>query len=184
MHKKYGLKAIDAHLWKFMRLRPVNFPTIRISQFAALVHQSEGLFSKITEIKELDQLKELFRVKASEYWNNHYNFNKKTNKSRVKELGESATTIILINVVIPFLFVFGEKQNKHHLKNRALDFLEQLPAEKNSIITKWSKLGTNPRSAFESQALLQLKNHYCEPKKCLNCHVGAKLISAKDSNIN
>jgi len=163
-------------LWKFMRLRPGNFPTVRISQFAALIHQSHGLFSKIIEIENLDELKKLFKVEASEYWNSHYNFNKISTRNSIKELGDSSVNMLIINVVIPFLFVYGEKQNKEFLKNRALEFLEQLPTEVNSIIEKWGKMGVNSQSAFESQALLQLKNKYCERKKCLNCQIGVKLV--------
>ncbi|MEN8118192.1 MAG: DUF2851 family protein [Bacteroidota bacterium] len=181
LYKKYNLKAIESHLWKFMRLRPGNFPTVRISQLAALINLSHGLFSKIIEIESVDELNELFRVKASEYWDSHYNFNKTSKKIAPKELGELSANVLIINVVIPFLFVYGEKQNKHHLKNRALDFLEKLPPENNSIITKWHNLGIKTRSAFESQALLQLKNFYCETKKCLNCQIGVKLISTPNN---
>ncbi|MCY1718817.1 DUF2851 family protein [Prolixibacteraceae bacterium Z1-6] len=181
LYKKYKLQAIESHLWKFMRLRPVNFPTIRIAQLAALIYKSHGLFSKILELENMDTLKALFKVKASEYWNTHYNFNKISKNTAEKELGETSTNILILNVVIPFLFVYGEKQNKHHLKNRALEFLDKLPAEHNSVVTKWHELGIEPRSAFESQALLQLKNHYCKTKKCLNCHVGAKLVSAPEN---
>ncbi len=177
LYKKYGLKGIESHLWKFLRLRPVNFPTVRISQLAALIQGSETLFSKILEIDQIESLKELFRVQASEYWNTHYHFNKASKSKVPKELGDASAQILIINVVVPFLFVYGEKQNKQHLKNRALDFLEQLPAEQNSIVAKWEKLGVKARSAFESQALLQLKNRYCEAKKCLNCPVGTKLVS-------
>jgi|APSaa5957512622_1039677.scaffolds.fasta_scaffold01317_2 hypothetical protein len=176
LFKKYGLQSIESHLWKFMRLRPVNFPTIRISQFAELIHRSDGLFSKILEIENIGNLKGLFKVKASEYWNTHYSFNKQSSKDSVKELGENSIYTLIINVIIPFLFVFGEKQNKNYLQNRALEFLEQLPPEKNSIISKWGKLGIQGRSAFETQALLQLKNLYCEKKKCLNCQIGVKLV--------
>lgn len=184
LYKKYQLKAIEGHLWKFMRLRPANFPTIRISQMAALLHQTNGLFSKIIEIEDIGELKKLFQVKASSYWDSHYNFNKASKKQGEKELGETASNILITNVVIPFLFIYGEKQNKHHLKNRALDFLEKLPPEKNSILSKWDSLGIKARSAFESQALLQLKNCYCETKKCLNCHIGVKLVSAHEDQNN
>ena len=176
LYKKYGLKGIESHLWKFMRMRPGNFPTVRISQFAALIHRSHGLFSKIVEVENLDRLKDLFKVQASEYWTTHYNFNKISKRQVVKELGEASINIIIINVVIPFLFVYGDKQNKNELKNRALEFLEQLPPETNKIITGWEKLGVDSRSAFETQALIQLKNRYCEKKKCLNCQIGVKLI--------
>ncbi len=181
LYKKYALKPIEGHLWKFMRLRPGNFPTLRISQLAALIYKSHGLFSKIIEIEDIYALKNLFKVQASEYWNTHYNFNKTSTKSNRKELGETAANILLINVVIPFLFVFGEKQNKTYLKDRALNFLEQLPPEKNTIIDKWENMGIFPRSAFETQALIQLKNIYCAKKKCLNCQIGVKLVK---SNIN
>ncbi|MFV0593332.1 MAG: DUF2851 family protein [Draconibacterium sp.] len=180
LYKKYGLKPIESHLWKFLRLRPVNFPTIRISQFAALLYKSDTLFSNIIEIESIRDLHSLFRVKASEYWDTHYNFNKTSKNAQEKELGETSIQILIINVVVPFLFVYGEKQNKHHLKNRALEFLEGLPAETNSIVSKWAQLGINARSAFESQALLQLKNQYCEAKKCLNCLAGVKLVSVRE----
>lgn len=178
LYKKYQLKGIESHLWKFMRLRPGNFPTVRISQFATLIHRSHGLFSKIIEIESLNELKELFQVQASEYWNSHFSFNKKSTRNSVKELGENSINTIIINVVIPFLFVYGEKQNKEYLKNRSLEFLEQLPTEENSIVEKLQKLGVESRSAFESQALLQLKNKYCELKKCLNCQIGVKLVKS------
>ncbi|KAF0236423.1 MAG: hypothetical protein FD181_2732 [Prolixibacteraceae bacterium] len=176
LYKKYQLKGIESHLWKFMRLRPGNFPTVRISQLAALIHRSHGLFSRIIEIESLDELKKLFEVQASDYWNAHYSFNKTSTRNSVKELGENSINTIIINVVIPFLFVYGEKQNKEYLKNRSLEFLEQLPSERNSIVEKWGKMGVESRSAFESQALLQLKNKYCELKKCLNCQIGVKLV--------
>jgi hypothetical protein len=178
LYKKYQLKGIESHLWKFMRLRPGNFPTVRISQLAALIHRSHGLFSRIIEIESLAELKKLFEVQASEYWNAHYNFNKTSTRNTVKELGENSINTLIINVVIPFLFVYGEKQNKEILKNRSLEFLEQLPSEENSIIEKWGKMGVESRSAFESQALLQLKNKYCEQKKCLNCQIGVKLVKS------
>jgi hypothetical protein len=178
LYKKYDLKSVESHLWKFMRLRPGNFPTIRISQLAALIHRSQGLFSKILEIENADDLKTLFRVKASEYWDNHYRFNKLSPRKHSKDLGENSIDTIIINVVVPFLFVYGEKQNQHHLKNRALEFLEELPPENNSIIEKWKNFGVSARSAFETQALLQLKNKHCNHKKCLTCPIGNKLVKS------
>jgi hypothetical protein len=175
LYKKYNLKTVEPHLWKFMRLRPVNFPTIRIAQLAHLIQKSQGLFSKIIETDDLPGLKNLFEVKASDYWDSHYRFNKNTTRRQPKELGETSINTLIINVA-PFLFVYGEKHNQEHLKNRALDFLEQLPAENNSIVKNWKGLGVQPRSAFETQALIWLKNSYCEPKKCLNCQIGNKLV--------
>jgi hypothetical protein len=178
LYKKYNLKPVETHLWKFMRLRPGNFPTIRISQLAALIHRSQGLFSKILETENTEDLKTFFRVKASEYWDSHYRFNKPSPRRQIKDLGEISIDTIIINVIVPFLFVYGEKQNQHHLKNRALEFLEELLPENNSIIEKWENLGVSARSAFETQALLQLKNKHCSRKKCLNCPVGNKLVKS------
>lgn len=180
LYKKYNLKPVEAHLWKFMRLRPGNFPTIRISQLAALIYRSQGLFSKILETENLENLKALFKVKASEYWENHFRFNKPSPRKQPKDLGENSINTLIINVVVPFLFVYGEKQNQHHLKNRALEFLEELPPENNSIIEKWANLGVSSRSAFDTQALLQLKNKHCSNKKCLNCPIGNKLVKNSD----
>jgi hypothetical protein len=172
---KYNLQPIEVHLWKFMRLRPVNFPTVRIAQFAALIHRFSGLFSKLIEMRNLEEAMNLFDVKASAYWNNHYKFNVLA-ETRIKKLGKAAICNLIINSVIPFMFVYGEINGKNYLKDRALEWLDKLPAEENSVISKWSALGVQPRSAFETQALLQLRNSYCVPKKCLHCHVGNKLI--------
>ncbi len=176
--KKYSLGMIEAHLWKFMRMHPANFPTIRISQFARLIYRSHGLFSKILECNNLNELKKLFAVKASDYWDSHYRFNRPAPNALQKELGENSMDSLIINVIIPFLFVYGEKQNQHHLKNRALDFLENLPPENNTIVRKWETLGVIARSAFETQALLQLKNRHCEKRKCLYCTIGNKLLKS------
>lgn len=175
LYKKYKLHPIEPHLWKFLRLRPVNFPTVRLAQFAALIHQSTALFSHLVEEKDLSKIHQLFNVKASDYWDTHYRFNK-TSPKRQKSLGDSAFQNIIINTVVPFLFVYGDYHNQQQLKDKALDFLENLPAEKNSILDNWQKLGVEVRSAFDSQALIQLKNCYCNPKNCLNCRIGTKLI--------
>lgn len=183
LYKKYQLNPIEAHLWKFLRLRPVNFPTVRLAQFAALIHQSSALFSSLVEENDLNKIRKLFDVHASAYWDTHYRFNKTSAKSR-KNLGESAFQNIIINTVVPFLFVYGDYHNRQPLKDKALDFLEKISSEKNAIISNWEKLGVTVASAFDSQALIQLKNSYCTPKKCLNCQLGVKLISQSLSQEN
>lgn len=175
LSKKYRLKPVAGHLWKLLRLRPVNFPTVRIAQLAALIHQSSGLFSEILETDQLTQLQKLFDVRASAYWDHHYKFSYPS-KNSSKHLGDSAVNNLIVNTIVPFLFVYGEQNNKHYLKDRALDWLEKMPAETNSVITKWEGLGIQPQSAFETQALLQLKNRYCSERRCLKCHVGNKII--------
>jgi len=172
---KYGLKPIAGHLWKFMRMHPGNFPTIRLAQFAALIHHSKGLFAAVIEANNLTDLQQLFMVHASDYWDNHYNFNKPS-VIRKKVFGDQIFSLIVINVVVPFYFLYGESQNKLFLKDRALDILEQMPAENNSAISRWAGAGIVAANALESQALLQLQHNYCESRKCLDCTIGHKII--------
>jgi hypothetical protein len=173
--KKYHLKGMEGYLWKFMRLRPANFPTIRIAQFASLINQSESLLSKLIDENDLKKILAFFDVKASPYWDSHYRFSLPSPEG-VKQLGEISRNNIVINTVVPFLFLYGERNNIPELKQRSLDLLEVLPSESNSIITRWGKVGIMAHSAFDSQALIQLKNNYCEPKKCLKCMLSTKVI--------
>ena len=175
LKQKYKLKSIDKHLWKFLRLRPVNFPTIRISMFANLIYTSTHLFSKIIEMESYNELKKLMNVEASVYWHTHYIFDKES-KHKIKHLGNDSINTILINTIVPFLFVYGKQKDNEKYVERALKFLEQTEGEKNSIITKWKVLGISAETAYSTQALLQLKNEYCTNKKCLNCSVGNYLL--------
>jgi len=178
LYKKYGLSGIESHLWKFMRLRPINFPTIRIAQLATLIHHSSALFSRIMETENPNELRKLFDVSASEYWNTHYSFNKISKDNHTKTLGDTAFNNLVINTIVPMLFVYGDQHLDQTMKDRALQLLEKLAPESNQIIRKWNEMGIDCRSAFETQALLQLKNSYCANKKCLNCQLGAKIITS------
>ena len=177
LKRKFNLKPIENHLWKFLRLRPSNFPTIRIAQFVKLLYQSSGLFSKIISVENIDELFKLFEVSASEYWDTHYVFNKETAK-RKKSLGKLAFYSIVINTIVPFLFVYGKSKGDEVIKKKALLFLEIIPPEKNSIITHWNDLGIRADNAFYTQALLQLKNEYCSFKNCLKCQIGNTIITS------
>jgi len=172
---KYSLRPIEGHLWKFMRMRPVNFPTIRLAQFARLIYNSQGLLGKLLEAKNMDEIRGSFQVVASPYWDTHYHFNRESPR-RKKKLGEQALRLLVINVIVPFYFLYGENQNKLYLKNRALQLLEDLPAEDNMVIRKWAVSGIEANNALESQALLHLKSRYCELKRCLSCGIGHKII--------
>jgi hypothetical protein len=176
LQKKYNLKPMESHIWKFLRLRPVNFPTIRIAQLAFLAQQSVKLFSKIIESENCQDLYSLFESDTSDYWKEHYVFGK---PSRIKGkcMGPEAKSNLIINTVIPFLFAWGKEKDDPNVINRALTFLEQIPAEKNNIIRHWVSLGIPVKSAFDSQALLQLKNNYCAFKNCLQCRIGNAIIS-------
>ncbi len=184
LFQKYKLAGIESHLWKFMRLRPINFPTIRIAQLSMLVHRSSALFSRIVETENLDELRKLFDVSASGYWDTHYRFNKVSEENRPKRLGETTFDNQVINTIAPILFVYGEQHLNQEMKDRALLFLDKMAPETNQIIRKWNDLGIGSRSAFETQALLQLKNKYCDLKKCLNCQLGAKIITSVNHQEN
>ena len=174
---KYSLKPVHGWLWKFSKLRPVNFPTIRISQLAAMLSVTGGLFSKVVEAKSIKSLRKVFEVSASEYWNDHYVFGKKSRRTS-KSSGTVASDILLINAVITVIFVYGKCHDNHEVCERAITFLDEINAEENTIITDWEKVGIKAGSAFDSQALIQLRNEYCRKRRCLDCRIGTRLISS------
>jgi hypothetical protein len=175
LKQKYLLNTLDEHLWKFLRLRPANFPSIRIAQFANLSYNSSYLFSKIIEAEKIERVKMCLNVNVSDYWETHYVFDK-SSKRKMKHLGDEAINNILINTIIPFLFVYGKQKNEEKYIEKALDFLENIAGESNSIITKWESLNLTAKTSYSTQALLQLKNEYCNFKKCLSCSIGNYLL--------
>ncbi len=176
--KKYELQKVQAYNWKFAKMRPINFPTIRIAQFASLIYKSSHLLSKVLEIKRLGELSKLFDVDVSNYWLDHYTFGKKST-AKSKSLGQSAFNIILINTIAPFLFVYGKRTGNEDVMDRAILFLSETPAETNSVISRWKETGINATNAARSQALLTLKNDYCNQIRCLDCAIGNRLIRPK-----
>jgi len=174
---KYGIKNIDASVWKFLRTRPQSFPTLRIAQLSALLRKSNHLFSSVLEVDNLKQLYLLFGdIQVHEYWLRHYHFNKPASDVPL-QLGRQSVCNILINTVCLFLFTYGKYMDQQIFLDRALDFLEAIPAEKNAIITAYSSYGVLPGNAFFSQAILQLNKCYCSQKKCLNCGIGIKILN-------
>jgi len=175
LQTKFSLTAMESHIWKFLRLRPSNFPTVRIAQLAKLLHQSEHLIDKIINFRNIDELVLLFTVQASEYWDTHYSFGKISRKS-TKTIGVSSAQRIIANLIVPYLFAFGREQADEKLCDKAIELLEALPPEKNHITNRWAEIGIYPENAFYSQALIQLKTTYCEKKECLKCAIGAGLL--------
>ena len=175
LRNKYSLAIMEGHLWKFLRLRPSNFPTLRLAQFAALHHRQENLFSKILESDKISEITEFFNVSASSYWDSHYTFDKPSRK-KVKHLGKNAAQIIVINTIVQFLFIYGKITSNGDYQDKAIKLLMEIPYEKNHITNAWIKAGIRPENAFESQALLELKNSYCGLKKCLHCSIGMSLL--------
>ena len=172
---KYDLSPIEKSLWKFSKLRPVNFPTVRIAQLAAILYGSKHLFRNIVEATSISDIHKILASKASDFWESHYTFEKPSSK-RIKNLGSQSIDNIIINTIAPVLFVYGRQTNEERRCEKALEFLYETPPENNSIIMKWASLGIKPANASESQALLELKKFFCTPKKCLKCAIGNQLL--------
>ncbi len=177
---KYNLKPIDKSVWRFMRMRPANFPTVRISQFANLFYRTSGMLHKIFTEKNLNNIKNLFSVNASEYWDKHYRFDIPSQNKKRKIFGNTSIDILLINAVVPFVFAYGIIQNKPELKEKAVDWLEQIKAENNRFTRLYAGFGIKAENAMQSQAMVQLKTEYCDKKRCLNCAIGHYLLKRNE----
>lgn len=177
---KYSLKQVPVSLM-FLRMRPSNFPTIRLAQLAMLIHCSSHLFSAIIDSIDVKEMKCLLSVTANDYWDYHYVFDEPGSYKK-KSTGPQMIDNILINTIIPVLFAYGEVHQQNHYKNKALQWLEAIKPEKNVVMRGYEKIGICRYTAFDSQALLQLKNEYCDKKRCLDCAVGSKLLR-EDKNI-
>lgn len=172
---KYSIQPLRGWIWKFSRIRPANFPTIRISQLAAMLSVAGGLFSRVLESNNAEAIKSLLEVPASEYWDEHFVFGKKV-RSFVKRTGSQATDILIINAIAPVLFVYGRERDRQEICEKSLQLLEETEAEKNLITDEWKTAGLKTGSAFYSQALLQLRNEYCRKRRCIDCRIGNELI--------
>lgn len=177
LKNKYELNPLESYVFKSLRTRPTAFPQIRIAQLAALLHNSHGLFSKITACDDMGRIRLMFHVNASEYWQTHYAFGVSSER-KVKYLGDASLDIILINTVAPILFFYGRAIDSEIHCERALRFLEILKPERNSITKHFERLKMPLNNAADSQAMIQLKREYCEPRKCLFCRVGHQLLTS------
>ncbi len=175
LKQKFGINNIQVLPLQFFRLRPPNFPTIRLSQFASLYNKYQNLFSRIIEINTLDGFYELFKVSTSEFWNTHYTFQKES-KFSTKTLSKSFIDLLIINTILPIKFCYA-KQKGEEIDTVIIDISSQIKSEKNSIIEAFNNLKKVSKSSLESQALIQLKTEYCDKNKCLKCAIGNSLIS-------
>ena len=174
LQNKYNLKPIHVPV-HFLRMRPGNFPTIRLAQLAMLVQSSAHLFSKIKEATSVKEIKKWFNVTANDYWHYHYRFDEASSFKK-KKLGDAMIDNIIINTVCPVLFAYGNYQDENKYKDKALKWLEQTLAESNSITKGFLKLNIENKNVYDSQALIELKNEYCNKKRCLECGVGNYLL--------
>jgi len=174
---KYQLhrSQLNVTQWKFLRLRPANFPTLRLAQFASLIIHRRTMFSQIVDTTDVDLITTFLSVPQSEFWTTHYSFKKRV-REHVSAMGEASTGNIVINTVAPFLAAYGQHKGEEIFMHRAEHLLRQVRAEDNTITRNWAEAGWDVRNAFDSQALIQLFNSYCIPRQCLNCSIGAALL--------
>ena len=172
--QKYQLEKNSTEPVQFFKHRPDNFPTIRLSQLANLYHSQQNLFSIISTSNSLVTIYKTFEVAVSAYWQNHYQFDKESPK-KLKKLSQSFVDLIVINTIIPLQFAFAKSQGKENSED-LIQLLNEVAPEKNAIVDKFGSFGINPKNAFESQSLLQLKNEYCNKSRCLECAIGMELL--------
>jgi len=177
---KFSLTPMDAKLWRFLRLRPQNFPYIRISQLANLYYNRKAGLSQILECKDIAELTDALCTQVSDYWKTHYVFGVESDKND-KHMAKASLEVLMINTVIPMLFAFGRYKHKEMLVDRALDLLEELKAEDNNIVRLWRECGLEVNNAGDSQALIQLKKEYCDKKECLRCRIGYQYLRSLSS---
>jgi hypothetical protein len=164
-------------LLHFFRLRPNNFPTIRLSQLAVLYSLHSALFTKLMEAEEIKEIYKILKVETSPFWKTHFTFGKSSKESR-KTLTTSFMDLIIINTIIPMKFAYLKSKGVYDFES-IFSIVKQIKPEKNTIIDKFKLLQVSVNSAFETQALLQLKNNYCDKNKCLQCAIGNNILQQK-----
>ena len=175
---KFSMKPMDFKLWRFLRLRPQNFPHIRISQLANLYYSRKASISRLMDCETIEEVAETLDTHVTPYWETHYIFGSTSEKNH-KQLSARSMNLLIINTVIPILFAYGRYKMNDKLCDRAFDFLEQLKAEDNHIVRTWKECGLDVENAGDSQALIQLKLKYCDKKECLRCRIGYEYLKSK-----
>ncbi|MCR8917251.1 DUF2851 family protein [Bacteroides sp. ET225] len=172
---KFGLRPSANSRWKLLRMRPDNFPHVRIAQLASFYYRSQGLLSALMEAQSLKSLRDILRCGTSEYWLTHYVFGE-ASPPHPKTLSNQTIDLLVINTVIPFLYAYGKYKTDNILIQRANGLLEEMRPENNFIVRIWKECGLEAAHAGDSQALIQLKKNYCDIKKCLYCRIGYEYL--------
>ncbi len=176
LQNKHQLNPImERHHWKFSRLRPANFPTVRMAEFLTVYQKIPNLFSAILNARDVYEVIQFFKTELPDYWKEHYDFGSKLEK-RTNNLGQSSIEILIINTVAPLLAAYSRYIDDQSYMDRAVHYLNAIPAETNKITRQWSKLGLPIKHAADSQALIQRYKHYCLKKRCLNCNIGIAIL--------
>lgn len=175
-HKyRLGTNKLNKEQWKFARLRPANFPTVRLAQLSAIIKRTTNLFTSLIELKNYKEVEKFLKADLSNFWKDHYQFGEKS-RNKVATIGKSSIENIIINTIAPLLVAYGKSIDKQELVDKAILLLESTPPEKNKITRKWDEFGENATSAFDSQAQIELHNNHCQKKKCLQCAIGLQIL--------
>ena len=179
LKSKFGLKVMPVSNWKFLRLRPPNFPTIRLAQIARIIVKNGNMFSKVKDADDMHEIMDLFDVEINGYWDDHFIFDKVSRRKVKKSLGKTAVDSIVINAVVPMLFYYGYYHSLESYKEKAMSYLEQLDAEDNVIIRNFKESGVTFIDAFQTQAALFMYKYYCRRRRCLECRIYLALSTCK-----
>ena len=171
LKSKFGLKVMPVSNWKFLRLRPPNFPTIRIAQIARIIMKNGNMFSKVKDSNDIQEIMDLFDVEMNGYWDDHFIFDKISKRCVKKTLGKTAVDSVIINAVVPMLFYYGYYHSLESYKEKAMCYLEQIDAEDNIVIRNFKNAGVTFNSAFQTQAALFMYKYYCKRRRCLECRI-------------
>lgn len=175
LRHKHELPVMEAAQWKFMRIRPEAFPTVRLALLAAFIQKYDNLLSRILECSSGTEIYRLLDVVTTPYWETHYRPGDPSAAIQ-KKLGKTLKKILMINVIIPFIFLYGEKQGEEKYRKNAMRWLQECTPEDNYIVRAWQNLGFQPTTALQTQALIELNREYCERHRCLKCPVGQEIF--------
>lgn len=171
---KYDLKNLSSSIFHFFRLRPSNFPTVRIAQLAGVMCATQSLFSRLMEATTKDEIYAIFNIQTSTYWDTHFTFGKES-KYNKKRVSKAFVDIVIINTIIPLKFAYSIKKGTE-LMDELLRLMESIKAEENAIVNKFSQFGITAVNAIETQSMLALKNEYCLKIRCLDCSIGNEIL--------
>ncbi len=176
--RKFSLRPPESLGWKMGRMRPQNFPYRRVATLASMVAGDFRIVARLVKMHTVEEAVEYFRKPLEGYWASHLTFGVPSSRP-CETMSRSSATILVINAVAPLLVAYGDRHGDESLVTRAVDWLQQLPAESNSLVAMFDRAGIPARDAFTSQALIQLRRAYCEPHRCLYCRFGHTLLARK-----
>lgn len=179
LRKKYELQPMEGFVWKFLRLRPANFPSLRIAQLAMLIHNSSGVFSQLLEKETLKEYRSLFSFGTTAYWDSHYLFDKVSARSSKRMIGKSLQDTLIINAIVPLLFAYSHYVGDSRWQEKAIRLLQELEAESNHITKGFLDLRFPIKTAHDSQAVIQLRQKYCTFRRCYNCVIGHEILKQR-----